>query len=330
MLESKYDLEGFEGRGLSMLKFVVGNIPVHGDLVLAPMAGYSDQPYRSICRRMGSAMSYTEFVSAHGVLRANQRTLEILRFDPRERPIVFQVFGHDTETMTGACLRLQDMGPDIIDVNMGCPSSRIVNRGGGAGLLREPLQVARIFAALSKHLSVPITAKIRLGWDQKTRNHIEIAHILEDNGAALIAVHGRTQKENYKTPADWDAIAQVKQAVKVPVLGNGDVRCPGDIERIKEHTGCDGVMIGRGAIGNPWIFERRDQGDVPWLERVGLIREHIKDTVAFYGPHRGVLVFRKHAVQYIRGLPGASQLRAKLVKCATKSDVIDLIMQTLE
>jgi len=192
--------------------FAVGTVPIHGELILAPLAGYSDQPYRSICRRMGSAMSYTEFVSAHGVMRGNERTLELLQFDSAERPVVFQVFGYDPVLLTEACLRLQDLGADIVDVNMGCPAARISGKGGGAGLLREPSRIAKIFAKLSKRLSVPVTGKIRLGWDQSSKNHVEIARILEDNGAALIAVHGRTRDETYNTPADWDAIAQVKQA----------------------------------------------------------------------------------------------------------------------
>ncbi|MBL7199967.1 MAG: tRNA dihydrouridine synthase DusB [Anaerolineae bacterium] len=304
-------------------RFTVGSVAVYGDLILAPLAGYSDLPFRSICRSLGSAMSYTEFVSAHGVLRANPRTYELLRFAPRERPVVFQIFGADERLVADACLRLQELGPDIIDVNMGCPSPRIANQGGGAGLLRNPQQIARIFSSLSKCLDVPVTGKIRLGWDEASRNHLQIAHVLEDNGASLIAVHGRTRSASYDTPADWDAIATVKQAVDIPVLGNGDVRCVDDIDRIKAITGCDGVMIGRGAIGNPWLFQRRDLADVSLDERVSMIRHHLQEMVAFYGELRGVLAFRKHIVRYLHGLPGAARLRPLLMKCKTLRELAE-------
>ena len=189
----------------------VGGIPIEGDLVLAPLAGYSDQPYRSICRSMGSAMSYTEFVSSRGTLAANHRTLEILRFHPRERPVVFQVFGNEPDEVVGACLQLERLGPDIIDINMGCPARRIAAQGGGAGLLREPAKIAQIFGAASKQLSTPISGKIRLGWDQASRNYLDVARVLEDNGAALIAVHARTRADGYSTPAEWGAIAEIKR-----------------------------------------------------------------------------------------------------------------------
>ena len=301
--------------------FHVGKVPIYGDLVLAPLAGFSDHPYRTICRRMGSAMSYTEFVSAHGVVHRNHRTFEILKFGPEERPVVLQIFGCEPELLTEACLVLQDLRPDIIDINLGCPSPRISLRGNGSGLLRTPRKIASIFSSLSRHLSVPVTAKIRLGWDQDTRNYLEIARILEDNGAALIAVHGRTRQDPYSTPADWDAIAEVKQSVGIPVLGNGDVSCVDDVDRMKRHTHCDGVMIGRGAIGNPWIFAGRDLGDVPVEERAVVIREHLKSAVLLYGERRGVLTFRKHVLRYIRGIPGASKLRAELIKCVTADQV---------
>jgi nifR3 family TIM-barrel protein len=218
-------------------------------------------------------------------------------------------------------LRLQDWGADIIDINMGCPAARISGKGGGAGLLREPSRIAEIFARLSKRLSVPVTGKIRLGWDQRSRNHVEVARILEDNGAALIAVHGRTRDEAYNTPADWDAIAQVKQVVGIPVLANGDVRSSADIERIRNHTDCDGVMIGRGAIGHPWIFQRRDNHNVPLPERLEIIREHLSKMIAFYGEKRGVLAFRKHIIRYTRGLHGASKLRPEIMRCVTAEQV---------
>jgi nifR3 family TIM-barrel protein len=310
--------------------FTIGGVPVYGNLILAPMAGYTDQPYRTLCRAMGSAMSYTEFVSVQGLLHANQRTFELLRFDPQERPIVFQVFGQDPEAVLAACQRLEELGPDVIDINMGCPAPRVSRRGVVAGLLRDPARIAHIFALLSKRLSVPVTAKIRLGWDAASRNYLQVARVLEENGAALIAVHGRTRADSYETPADWDAIAAVAQAVHIPVLGNGDVHCAGDVERMAAHTGCDGVMIGRAAIGNPWIFERRDREDVPLEERIDVVGRHLARMVAFYGERRGVVSFRKHVVRYLRGLPGAAQARAALMQCLTQAQVLEQLDQLVQ
>jgi nifR3 family TIM-barrel protein len=274
---------------------------------------------------MGSALSYTEFVSSRGVLAANHRTLEILRFHPRERPVVFQVFGSEPDRIIRACLRLEQLGPDIIDINMGCPARRIAAQGGGAGLLREPAKIAQIFGAASRQLSTPISGKIRLGWDQASRNYIEVARILEDNGASLIAVHARTRMDAYSTPADWGAIAEIKRAVRIPVLGNGDVQCVADITRIKSDTGCDGVMIGRAAIGNPWIFARRDLADVPMGERADVIRHHLAEMVSFYGERRGVVTFRKHIVRYLRGIPHASKVRPQLMVCSQQAEVLDTL-----
>ncbi|MBN1639774.1 MAG: tRNA-dihydrouridine synthase [Anaerolineae bacterium] len=303
--------------------FRVGSVAVYGDLVLAPLAGYSDHPYRSICRDLGSAMSYTEFVSVQGVLRGNERTFRILSYGEEERPLVFQVFGRDAKPITEACLRLQELGPDIIDINLGCPSPRISGRGGGSGLLLQPGKIGHIFASLSQHMSIPVSAKIRLGWDRQSLNHLDVAQALEENGAALVAVHARARSDSYGVPADWDAIAEVKQRVRIPVLGNGDVRCVADIDRIKAHTGCDGVMIGRGAIGHPWIFARRDREQIGPGERLAMVERHLDEMARFYGPQRGVILFRKHLTQYIHGLPYASQLRADLMQCTTVEQVLD-------
>jgi len=304
-------------------EFLVGNVAINGDLILAPMAGFSDSPYRLLCRALGSAVSYTECIPATGLMHKNPRITQSAQYDPRERPLVFQVIGSEPDQVIRACLSLQEQAPDWIDINMGCPAPRASSRGAGAGLLREPDKIARIFAVLSKQLTVPVSGKIRLGWDCSSRNHLEVAHILEDNGASLIAVHGRTGRDKYGSPADWDAIAQVKQAVSIPVLGNGDVRTVTDIERIKAHTRCDGVMIGRAAIGNPWIFRRRDLDTVPLDERIRVIRCHLDLMIAFYGEPRGIVLFRKHLVRYVHGLPGAAYVRSQLMLCRTRSQVLD-------
>src|SRR5262245_27095556 len=248
--------------------FKVREVPVYGDVILAPMAGFSDLPYRLIARDFGSAMSYTEFVSTDGIMHGNDKTMRMLDFDRGvEQPMTFQVFGSDENVIVDACKKIEQLGPTIIDLNMGCSVAKVSGRGAGAGLLKEPAKIGRIFARLSKELSVPVTGKIRLGWDCHCRNYLEVAKILEDNGASLLAVHGRTKSQAYEGTADWRPIAEIKQTIKIPVIGNGDVKCVADIDRIKQMTGCDGVMIGRAAIGNPWIFSRKDRHEVTFEEK---------------------------------------------------------------
>jgi nifR3 family TIM-barrel protein len=306
--------------------FHIREIPVYGDLILSPMDGYSDLPFRLICRELGSAMSYTEFVNVDE-LQSRKPTLKArqkLRFHPSERPMTFQIYGHDESRLVETALRLQDYGPDVIDLNMGCYVKGIAERGAGSGLLRQPDKIARVFNRLSKDLSMPITGKIRLGWDENSRNYLAVARTLEDNGASLIAVHGRTKAQAYKGAADWDAIAEVKQAVKIPVLGNGDVKTVADIARIRARTGCDGVMIGRGAIGNPWLFARKDREQVTLEEKIALMRRHLALNLEFYGPEAGLILFRKHAAGYIHGLPGEEFLRLPLLTCRTAGEFDEL------
>jgi tRNA-dihydrouridine synthase B len=305
--------------------FTVDNIPVYGDLILSPMAGFSDKPYRLICQEYGSAMSYTEFVSADGILRGNDRTLEMLRFDPSESPVVFQIFGHNETILEDAARKIEPLGPDIIDLNMGCSVKKVSGRGAGAALLKDPAKIGRIFARLTKALLVPVTGKIRLGWDDDSLNYLKVAKIMEDNGAALIAVHGRTKAQAYRGEANWDAIAEIKQTVNIPVIGNGDVRTAADIERIKLHTGCDAVMIARAAIGNPWIFQRKDIHEVTLAEKAALIHRHLALMLEFYGQERGLILFRKHVVKYVRGLSHIAKVKAKLITCTRPEEFIDLM-----
>ncbi len=309
--------------------FRVRHIPVYGDLILSPMAGFSDKPYRLICREYGSAMSYTEFISADGLLHANRRVRQMLAFEPSERPMVFQIFGHQEKVLEAAARRIELLRPDIIDINMGCSARKVSQRGSGAGLLKDPPKIGRIFARLSRALSVPVTGKIRLGWDNDSLNCLEVAKILEDNGAALIAVHGRTREQAYRGQANWDAIAEIKHAVNIPVIGNGDVRTVADIERIKQYTGCDGVMIGRAAIGNPWIFQRKDIDHVTLAEKASLIYRHLDLMLDFYGEERGLVLFRKHVVKYVRGLSHIAKVKQQLITCTRPEEFIAL-MQTYE
>ncbi|MBI3242787.1 MAG: tRNA dihydrouridine synthase DusB [Chloroflexi bacterium] len=305
--------------------FFIRNIPVYGDAILAPMSGYSDLPFRSICRELGSAMSYTEFVPAPGLLAGAEAVFRRLIFTPAERPITFQIFGANEDDLAEAARRIEQLEPDIIDVNMGCWADTVAGHGAGAGLLCEPARIGRIFAKLTRSVSVPVTGKIRLGWDDASRNYLEVAKVLEDSGASLIAVHGRTKAQAYKGNADWDAIAEVKAAAKVPVIGSGDVKCPADIERMKRHTGVDAVMIGRAAIGNPWVFARRERRDVPFGEVAAMIRKHLALSLEFYGPQEGFMLFRRHAHKYIFAIPMADSLRNFLSNAKTPESVLEAI-----
>lgn len=315
---------------MSEVSFTVGTVPVQGRAILAPMDGFSDLPFRLICRELGSAMSYTEFVNVDELAVTRKRDAKCwrkLEFDPSERPMTFQIYGHDVDRMVLVAERLQAMtpGPDIIDINMGCYVRNIAERGAGSGMLRFPDRIARLFALLSSRLHLPVTGKMRLGWDPATRVHVEVAHILEDNGAQLIAVHGRTKSQGYGGQADWDAIAAVRQAVKVPVIGNGDIKSVADIDRLRAHTGCDAVMIGRAAIGNPWIFAGKDREQVTLDEKVALMRRHLQLNLDFYGARFGLVLFRKHAARYIHGLPDADRLRVPLLTATTVAQFDDAV-----
>ncbi|MDQ4077274.1 MAG: tRNA dihydrouridine synthase DusB [Chloroflexota bacterium] len=309
----------------SETKFYVRDIPIYGDLILSPMAGYSDLPFRLICHELGSAMSYTEFVAANAVLVGVETQMRRLEYAGREFPVVMQLFDNDVGRLVEAGLICEELGADIVDINMGCSVKNVAGRGAGAGLLPTPYKIAEIFSALSKQLSVPVTGKIRIGWDEHSLNYLEVARILEDNGASLIAVHGRTQAQKYNGQADWDAIAEIKQAVSIPVVGNGDVKTREDIDRCFAETGVDAIMIGRAAIGNPWIFRRKDWWEVTPEEKATLIRRHFHLMLDFYGKERGLLNFRKHAVKYIRGTSGASAIRSQAVVAETPEEFIALI-----
>ena len=295
--------------------FYIDDIPVYGDLILSPMAGFSDLPFRTICRELGSAMSYTEFINAIDILQGHHQVDQKTAYLPQERPVVYQIYDHDPERMLEAALRLEARGPDIIDVNMGCSVNRVSGRGAGAGLLRSPEKIADIFESLKRNLDVPVTGKIRLGWDEGARNYLQVARIIEASGGALIAVHRRTKAQGYGGMADWDAIAEIKQAVSIPVIGNGDVRTVADIKNLKAHTGCDGVMIGRGAIGNPWIFSRLDREQIaPDQVRETMLR-HLERMLTFYDGDYGLVLFRKHLSRYLSPVSLTRDQRERLFTC---------------
>lgn len=290
--------------------FRVGNVPVYGDAILSPMDGFSDWPFRSICRGLGSAMSYTEFVKDKYIVHALEHIAARFTYEEAERPVAFQIYGDDPDELLRAAVRVQELRPDIIDINMGCPAKTVAHSGAGVGLMRTPLKVAHIFHKLSTTLKVPLTGKIRIGW-KNCRSYKLIARIVEENGGAAIAVHARTKEQGYGGEADWEVIAEIKQALKIPVIGNGDVKTVADIERMKIYTGCDAVMIGRAAVGNPWIFSRLDRDQVPPAVVLQMVHQHLERHMAFYGERKGMMIFRKHAVGYLslHHLPRATRTK---------------------
>lgn len=295
--------------------FFIRDVPIYGPLILAPLSGYNDQPFRRLCLKFGAALVYTGLLSASAILYGSQRSREMLRFHPDEHPLACQLFGSDADMLAKAARAVEPLGIDTLDFNMGCAEPKIVKGGYGSALLKDPAQIGRIMERLVRAVRVPVTGKIRLGWDDASCNYMEVARILEDSGAAMIAVHGRTADQQYTGLADWDAIAEVKQAVRIPVLASGDVKCAADIPCIQSHTGCDGVMIGRAAIGNPWIFQRRDLPDIPWAERVPVILEHLRRMVDFHGEVQGHRRFRKHLRRYLTGTDVSRQQRRAFLHC---------------
>jgi len=306
--------------------FTVRDVPIYGDTVLAPMDGYSDWPFRSICRALGSAMSYTEFVKVEKILSRSKEPAKRLYYEEAERPVTFQIYGDDPDLILEAALKIEPLKPDIIDLNMGCPAKSIADRGAGVGMMPSPDKIARTFKLLTSNLKVPVTGKIRLGWDID-KNYKLIARIVEEEGGSLIAVHGRTKEQRYSGNADWDAIAEVKSLVKIPVIGSGDVRTVADIQRMKQHTNCDAVMIGRAAIANPWIFMGMDREQVPAELLKQTVHEHLQKSVQFYGEEDGQRLFRKYAVQYLLLKTLDRDSRKEILKERPSGEFLELLNQ---
>ena len=292
----------------------IGSVTLAGRLALAPMAGVTDRAFRQICREHGAALTVTEMVSTKALCYQDKKTPRLLALGEDEHPAAAQVFGHEPETMAeGAKIARAVSGCDIIDINMGCPAPKIVNNGDGSALMRDPALAARVIEAVVKAVDVPVTVKFRKGWDEKSVNCVEFARMAEAAGAAAITIHGRTRAQQYSGKADWDAIRAVKQAVSIPVFANGDVAEPADAVRILEYTGADAVMIGRGALGDPWIFERANaliETGVcpplpPFAERIGTAVRQIELAAAQKGEYIAMLEARRHVncyLKYERGL----------------------------
>lgn len=299
----------------------IGNVTLAGRMVLAPMAGVTDRAFRQICREHGAALTVTEMVSAKALTYGDKKTPGLLALAENEHPAAAQIFGHEPETMAeGAKIARAVSGCDIIDINMGCPAPKIVNNGDGSALMRDPALAVSVIEAVCRAVDVPVTVKFRKGWDEKSINYVAFARMAEQAGASAIAVHGRTRAQQYSGKADWDAIRAVKQAVSIPVIANGDVAVPEDVVRILEHTGADAVMVGRGALGDPWIFERANallETDIcpplpPFAERIDTAVRQIELAAEQKGERVAMLEARRHVNWYLKGQSGLKAFKMRI------------------
>jgi len=309
-------------------------------IILAPMAGVTDQPFRLLAKEMGCSLVYSEMISDKGLIYQNCHTEAMLQIDDQERPVAVQIFGSEPESMAEATRIVVRAGADIVDINMGCPTAKIVKNGEGSALMRRPELAYRIMASVVEAAEVPVTVKIRSGWDEASINAVELAKLAEQAGVAAIAVHGRTRAQFYAGKADWQIIRQVKNSIGIPVIGNGDIRTPHEAGRMLTETGCDGIMIGRGAQGNPWLFRQilhylTTGSSIPapdLIERTAVLLRHLDMLIACKGEYIAVREMRRHAAWYTKGLRHAAEIRLRFNQAERREDfarILELFCQPL-
>lgn len=312
----------------------IGSLTLANPLCLAPMAGISDLPFRRLAKAEGCAMVSTEMIPSEGLVRNWKRNEQYLRSVPQERPLTIQLFGSQPETMAEAAARVEAYGADVVDINMGCPVRKIVSRGAGAAILRDLPRLQGIIRAVRQKIRIPLTIKIRSGWDERSQNFIEVGRIAEGSGVDALILHARTRSQSYGTPASWEVIARAKDSLGIPVIGNGDLMTPQAAVECLAKTGCDGVMIGRGALGNPWIFRSTLnllQGNPPYQpsieEKERMALRHLQMMVEDRGEARSLREFRKHLIWYTRGLPGGSLFRSQIAGFRTIPEMVARIQE---
>ena len=316
----------------------LGNLEITEKAALAPLAGVADRAFRELCRGYGAAYTVCEMASAKGISLGDKKSAELLSITEPERPAGSQIFGNSPETMAIAAKKALEFNPDFIDINMGCPAPKVASSGGGALLMKYPVLAANIVKAVAEVSTVPVTVKMRSGWDDNNINAVELAKRCEDAGAAAITVHGRTKVQMYAPPVNTDIIRQVKQAVSIPVIGNGDVVDGISAARLIEETGCDMVMVGRGALGRPWVFSQINAyldhevilPDPPVVERMRVMLKHIEALCEYKGERVGIREARKHAAWYTKGLHGAANYRARIVLIRSIEELQQIALELIE
>ncbi len=301
----------------------IGTVTLKSPFILAPLAGYTDLAFRLLCREMGAGLCLSEMISCHGLVHGQPKTLEMLATAPRERPVGFQLFGNEPEIMGRAAAELDRLPIDLIDINMGCPVRKVIKKGSGAALMKDFDRAAAIIRAVVRNTSLPVTVKFRSGWTSDQLVAPEFARMAQEAGVAAVTIHARTWSQGFSGMADWNMIGKVKESVAVPVIGNGDILTFEDGLRMMKETGCDGVMVGRGALGNPWVFHPEGRPDT-LAERFPVVLRHLELAREFLPVERILFRLKNHAARYLTGLPGASRLRRQITDCRSLDELMVL------